>query len=423
LSARFRHLVLLGDGMSDRPLAELGGRTPLEAARTPHLDRLAREGVLGRAQTIPEECPPGSDVANLSVLGYDPAAVYTGRSPLEAAGMGVELGAEDVAFRCNLVTLGVRGAGGALSTDLPGAAPDRSWVMVDFAGGHPSEEEAGSLLSALREGLGGDGVEFFPGVSYRHLMVWRAGRDALSVSPPHDLTDRPLGEGWPEGEAAGRVLSLMGRSVPILAGHPVNAARAREGKRPVNAIWLWGQGKRPRLVPFRERYGLSGAMITAVDLLRGIGSCLGFSVIRVPGATGYLDTDYEGKAAAASAALGRADLVFLHVEAPDEASHGGKLSDKLRALEDFDSRIVGPLLASLEGRFPLRVLAMPDHATPLSLKTHSRDPVPFAAWDSLKRGKGSQRPFTEKDSGQTGVWVPRGHELMERFLAWRWPES
>jgi 2,3-bisphosphoglycerate-independent phosphoglycerate mutase len=421
VSRRTRHLILLGDGMSDRPIAELGGRTPLQAAATPHLDRLAREGVLGRARTIPAGLAPGSDVANLSVLGYDPAAFYTGRSPLEAAGMGVALGPDDVAFRLNLVTLGApSGAGeGDVSTGLGGLDP--SLVMLDFAGGHPSRDEAALLLDALRKGLADEGIELFPGVSYRHLLVWRGGLDRLRVAPPHDLTDRPLAEGWPEGDGAAKVLSLVSRSISVLAGHPVNRARARAGKRPVNAIWLWGQGKRPRLAPFEERYGLTGAMITAVDLLRGIGACLGFDIIRVPGATGYLDTDYEGKAAAAAEALETRDLAFVHLEAPDEAGHGGSLSDKMRAIEEFDRRIVGPLLSGLEHRFPLRVLAMPDHATPLALKTHSDDPVPFAAWDSEARGAGSGRPFTEKDAEATGVAFPRGHELMGSFLAWNWP--
>ncbi len=423
MSTAYKHLVLLGDGMSDRPLAELGGRTPLEAAAVPNLDRLAREGVLGTARTIPEGCSPGSDVANLSVLGYDPAKCYTGRSPLEAAGMGVGLGPDDVAFRCNLVTLGMPRADGSFSTELPAGGADPAWVMLDFAGGHPSPEEAASLLASLGGGLGGGGIEFFPGVSYRHLMVWRGGREKLAVAPPHDLTDQPLRAGWPEGEGAEKVIALIARSIPLLADHPVNSARRKAGKRPVNAIWLWGQGRKPDLPLFRERHGLSGAMITAVDLLRGIGVCLGFTIIRVPGATGYLDTNYEGKADAAAEALGRHDFVFLHVEAPDEASHGGKLADKTRAIEDFDRRVVGRVLSSLEGRFPLRILALPDHATPLSLKTHAEDPVPFAAWDSERRGQGSGRPYTEKEAKAAGVGFPRGHELMAGFLGWRLRES
>ncbi len=416
-----KHLVLLGDGMADWPLAELGGRTPLQAASTPHLDRLAREGVLGRAVTIPEGMPPGSDVANLSVLGYDPAAGYTGRSPLEAAGMGVALGERDVAFRCNLVTLGAPGPGGAFSTTLAGE-PDPAWVMLDFAGGHPTPAEGDALLATLRQELGDGKIELFRGVSYRHLLVWRGGEDRLTVTPPHDLTDKPVGQGWPRGEAAGEVLALISRSIAALAHHPVNIARAQAGKRPVNAIWLWGQGRRPQLSPFTDRYRLSGAMITAVDLLRGIGACLGFENIRVPGATGYLDTDYAGKAAAAADALSRVDLVFLHVEAPDEASHAGSLPDKLRAIEDFDAQVAGPLLDSLPGRFPLRVLLLPDHATPLAVKTHTRDPVPFAAWDSTRAGEGSGRPFHEA-AAEAGPFFPRGHELMESFLRWRWPSA
>ena len=407
-----KYVILLGDGMADRPIRELGGRTPLMVARTPNMDTLAGGGTIGTVRTVPEGMPAGSDVANLSVLGYDPSAVYSGRSPIEAAGMGVSLGPDDVAFRCNLVTL-ARDTLSGLDTDLKGVL-SRDLVMVDFAGGHPSEEEAASFLETLSSRLGSEKVVFHKGVSYRHLMVWKGGESRFEVAPPHDLTDRPISEGWPEGEAAPRILDLEERAVRLLADHPANRGRKESGKKPVNAIWLWGQGKKPGMESFRSRFGLSGAMITAVDLMKGLGATLGFQIINVPGATGYLDTNYEGKAAAAIEALDGVDLVYLHVEAPDEAGHSGSLENKIRALGDFDSRIVGPVIEGL-GKFrDFSVLLLPDHATPLELKTHSREPVPFALFRSGS-GPGSARPFNEEDARE-GIRIEKGHELMGMFV-------
>jgi len=417
LSGKYKYMILLGDGMSDRPLVELGGRTPLEEAKTPNMDSIASRGVIGLVRTIPEGMVKGSDIANLSVLGYDPASIYTGRSPLEAAGMGVEMGPDDVAFRCNLVTLGVAGPNGVV-TDLPPGELDPGWLMVDFAGGHPTAEEAERVVDSLAAGLKEEGVELHLGVSYRHLLVWREGIDKLEVEPPHDLTDRPVGDGWPKGPAADKVLGIISRSMGILSDHPVNRERLKGGKSPVNSVWLWGQGRRPALPAFFNRYGLKGAMITAVDLLRGIGVSLGFKVINVPGATGYLDTNYEGKAQYALDALGDVDLVYVHVEAPDEASHGGSLTDKIRAIEDFDAKVVGPVLEGLESAGPCRVMVLPDHATPLAMKTHSGDPVPFAAMDSRSSGSGSGLGYSEKSALGTGLKMENGHELMGRFINW-----
>lgn len=414
MSNKTRYIVLLGDGMADRPLAELGGRTPLMAARTPNMDRIASQGVLGMVRTIPEGMALGSDVANLSVLGYDPAAVYTGRSPIEAAGMGVDLGPGDVAFRCNLVTLG-RGNPVETDTDLGGELSPEL-VMVDFAGGHPGGEEAAEIIATLAEELGGEGIEFHPGVSYRHLMVWRNGLEELTVAPPHDLTDQRIVAGWPRGAAAEKVLDLMSRSVGVLWDHPVNIRRRKEGKKPINCIWLWGQGLKPGMKGFSEVYGLSGAMITAVDLLRGLAVSIGFKVLDVPGATGYLDTNYEGKAAAAVDALKDVDIVYLHVEAPDEAGHSGSVVDKIRAMEDFDSRVVGPVLEGLRDLGgPHRVLLMPDHATPIEIKTHSGEAVPFAIYDSESSG-GSGMPYDEVSAASTGIRIEHGHELMGKFI-------
>ncbi len=413
MTGKTRYIVLLGDGMSDRPLPDKGGRTPLMLARTPHMDRIASDGVLGLARTLPQGMPLGSDVANLSVLGYDPGKVYTGRSPIEAAGMGVDLGPRDVAFRCNLVTLG-KGEGGSADTEIGGVLSPEL-VMVDFAGGHPSEEEARALVASLQGELGGNGIEFHPGVSYRHLMVWRDGVDDLSVAPPHDLTDKRLEQGWPSGGASERVLELMKRSAHLLRDHEVNRRRRAVGKKPVSAIWLWGQGRKPGMTSFRELHGLQGAMITAVDLLRGLAVTIGFEVIVVPGATGYLDTNYEGKASAALEALKRVDIVYLHVEAPDEAAHGGSLADKVLAIEDFDARVVGPVLEGLESMGPHRVLLMPDHATPLAIKTHSGEPVPFAVYDSrVTRDTGAT--YDERCAASAGLVLDRGYELMGKFI-------
>jgi len=411
-----KHIILLGDGMSDRPIPELNDRTPLEASSTPNMDRVASEGILGLSRTIPEGMALGSDVANLSVLGYDPQEVYTGRSPIEAAGMGVHLGPEDVAYRCNLVTLAPpdNEAGAGQVTVDTGITPEMT--MSDFAGGHPSDEEARSLIQSLDEEAGGEGIEFHPGVSYRHLMVWRGGMDDLDVAPPHDLTDQQISEGWPRGQAAERVLEIMNLSAKVFAGHPVNKARETAGKMPVSSVWLWGQGKRPSISLFLEKYGLKGAMITAVDLLRGLGASLGFEIVDVPGATGYLDTNYEGKAAAALEALTRVDLVYLHVEAPDEAGHGGSLENKIRAIEDFDARVVGPVLEGMHSGGPFRLLVMPDHATPLEIKTHSGEPVPFAALDSEHMNAGSGGTYCEETARSSGLLIEKGHELMGMFI-------
>ncbi len=417
MSSSCKYLILLGDGMADRPLSDLSGRTPLEAAKTPNMDTISSGGVLGLAQTIPDGMVKGSDIANLSVLGYDPAAIYTGRSPLEAAGMGVSMAADDVAFRCNLVTLGVRN-GSSIITEIPADELKQDLVMVDFAAGHPSDEEARSIVDTLADGLASEGVELHTGVSYRHLLVWRGGNENLTVEAPHDLTDRAIGEGWPMGPASGKVIGLMERAVSLLADHPVNRVRKKNGRPPVNCIWLWGQGKRPRLPSFAESYGKTGAIITAVDLLKGIGVSLGLDVIDVPGATGYLDTDYEGKADAALKALEKVDLVYVHVEAPDEASHGGSLRDKIQAIEDFDSMVVGRVLKGLPRAGRCRLMVLPDHATPLEIKTHSDEPVPFAALDTSSKAAGSGLAYSESNAALTGIKYPKGHELMGSLINW-----
>ncbi len=399
-----KYLVLLGDGMADEPLAELDGRTPLEVANTPHMDRLAREGSLGMAQTIPEGFPPGSDVANLSVFGYDPATCYSGRSPLEAASMGVELGPGDIAFRLNLVTLEQR---------------DDAWYMEDFSAGHIGTEEAGDIISTLEQHLGGGQYTFYAGVSYRHLMVWHGGREQLSFTPPHDISGRSVEDFQPKGEGADQLLDLSARAAELLAKHPVNRRRVAAGKKPANAIWLWGHGRAPTMETLEKKFGIRGAVISAVDLIKGIGIYAGLEVVNVPGATGYLDTDYEAKARYALRALKSCDYIYLHVEAPDEASHMGDLQEKIRAIESFDSLVVGTLLEGLPELGNFRLLVLPDHPTPLALKTHTSDAVPFVLYDSRHSGKSllySGEAYHERAAAATGYRIERGHELMKLLI-------
>jgi len=399
-----KYVILQGDGMADWPVAELGNKTPLEYARTPHMDRIASQGVLGLTHTIPAGYPSGSDVGTMSLLGYDPRRYHTGRSPIEAASMGVELGPQDVAFRCNLVTLG--------------AGPDGAEGMVDFSAGHISSSEAAELIEAVNHELGGDDVEFYPGVSYRHLMVWHNGREKMRTTPPHDITGKPTAGCLPEGEGGERLRDLMGRSRAILAAHPVNRRRRENGHKPASSIWLWGQGRRPAVPTVRERFGLSGSVISAVDLVRGLGVLAGLEVINVPGATGFLDTNYLGKAEYGLASLRDKDLLFLHVEAPDEAGHMGAADKKVQALEDFDEKVVGVILRGLQDFPAWRVLVMPDHATPVAIKTHSPDPVPFAILSAEDAKSGARKPvsYNEPSAAGTGVVVPEAWTIMARFI-------
>ena len=400
-----KYMVLLGDGMADCPIAELEGKTPLQAARTPNLDRLAQQGKLGLVRTVPPGLPPGSDVANLSIFGYDPALYFTGRAPLEAAAMGVRLDPDDVAFRCNLLTLSGR-EGNAL--------------MDDFSAGHISTEEARQIIVDVGKALGNEEFQFYPGVSYRHLLVWRHGTKSLSLTttPPHDITGKAVAEYLPQGEGRQEICGLMGGAQKILQSHPVNRKRQESGKKPANAIWLWGQGKAPSLTPITQRFSLQGSVISAVDLMKGIGFYAGLEMINVPGATGYLDTNYAGKAEYALREIARKDFVYVHVEAPDEASHNGNRKDKIQAIEDFDGKIVGPILRGLKKHKNFRLLVLPDHPTPLALRTHSSEPVPFVIFSSEDNGRVSKKEqfFDELSASRAGLFIERGHELLEKFI-------
>jgi 2,3-bisphosphoglycerate-independent phosphoglycerate mutase len=404
-----KYIILLGDGMADRPHAGLGGKTCLQAAKTPNLDRLASRGIVGMVQTVPPGFPPGSDVANLTVMGYDPRQYYSGRSPLEAASIGVELGPDDVAFRCNLVTLRVTGG--------KSAGVRRKAVMEDFSAGHISTQEARLLIEEIDGKLGSDRIRFYPGVSYRHLMVWKGGKDQMECTPPHDIQDKEIQDYLPRGEGDETITALMESSLELLPGHPVNKKRQEAGKRMANSIWLWGQGKRPQMPTFREKYGLEGAMISAVDLTKGIGLYAGFEIVDVPGATGWLDTNYVGKAEHALWALKTKDIAYVHVEAPDEAGHTGDLKNKIKAIEDFDEFVVGNIIHGMKQFDEYRILALPDHPTPVELRTHSNEPVPFVIYDNRNERAGGPVAYDEKIAEREDALIfKEGHTLMDYFL-------
>lgn len=399
--AKRKTVILVGDGMGDLPVAELGGKTPLEYVHTPAMDFVAARGELALLRTVPEGFPPGSDVANLSLLGYRPDQVYSGRAPLEAASMGVELGPRDLAFRCNLVTLEPAGDGGV--------------TMVDYSGGHITSAEACQLIQTLQVELGSERLRFYPGVSYRHLLVVKDGVADLATEPPHDHTGKPVTAFWNT-----LLQSPLGATVrkarQILADHPVNRQRRAAGKNPANAIWLWGQGKAPAMPSLQEKYGVSGSLISAVDLLKGIGVYAGLRIIKVEGATGYIDTNYQGKVEATLAAIADEDFVLVHVEAPDEAGHQGSLPDKLQAIADFDRLIVQPILDGLRQGPPFRLVVAMDHFTPLATRTHNAQPVPVAILDS-EQGNGSGLGYTEKNAVAAGVFYNSGEDFFGRLMS------
>ncbi|NKB68365.1 MAG: cofactor-independent phosphoglycerate mutase [Candidatus Latescibacteria bacterium] len=391
-----KYVVLVPDGAADYPLDELGGKTPLQAANLPHMDRLAGEGAGGLVQIIPPTRPPGSDIGNLEIFGYDTRVHYTGRAPLEAASMGVELGPGELAFRCNLINRD-------------------GDTLVDYSAGHISTEEAHDLIGAVGAALAAEDVRFYPGVQYRHLLVW-AGQGEGQVSfPPHDIMGQSIKAHLPAGPGQERIRQLMAAAGPVLAQAAVNKRRLEQGHLDANAIWLWGSGRALQVDSLEKRYGLRGGVISAVDLVRGIGRCADMDIIEVPGITGYLDTNYRGKAEYALAALERYDLVYVHVEAPDEAGHNGDAQAKCQALEDFDAQVVGTLLEGLDKVGPCRLLMTPDHRTPITLRTHSREPVPFVLWGPGIAADGL-RAYDEEAAAAGSLQVEHGHQLMDRLV-------
>ena len=400
-----KYLILIGDGMGDFSLEKLGGKTPLEAARTPAMDYLAAHGRIALAWTIPEGYPPGSDVANLSLLGYLPEECYSGRAPLEAASMGVELARDEIAFRCNLVTLDHK--------------PDGSVVMVDYSAGHIATPEAKELIETIDREQKDQSLKLYPGKSYRHLLVHKGSPEDLQTVPPHDHTGQAVTEYWHRYKNSPRFSALFDCADKVLHAHPVNTKRIEDGKKPANSIWLWGEGRAPVMKTLQERYGISGSLISAVDLLKGIGVYAGMEIIDVPGATGYLDTNYKGKADAAIDALKEKDLVFVHVEAPDEAGHQGLLNEKMQAIEDFDQKIVQPIFDAVNERDDVRIVVAMDHFTPISLKTHTELPVPVVMYDTGTISGDIDRIYSEKSAFASGEIFENGKALFEAIIASR----
>ncbi len=400
-----KYIVLLGDGMADYPVPDLDGKTPLEAAHIPTFDKLAQEGDTGLVHTIPQGFPPGSDVANLCVMGYDPVQFYSGRSPLEAVSIGVPLAADDVTYRMNLVTVTEDGA-------------FENLTMVDHSAGEITTAEADALVQALNEALPLAGNEIYTGTSYRHCLVVHGGQTGADQTPPHDILEQKIGAYLPKGVQADYFNQLMRASMPILKDHPVNRKRIAEGKRPANLAWFWGEGTSPALTPFKELYGKTGGVVSAVDLLKGLGLSAGLTAPEVEGATGTLDTNYEGKLAAALAILKDNDFVYLHFEGPDEAGHHGNPVEKITAIERLDQRVLQPLMAALaEASEPYHLLLMPDHATPIVERTHTADPIPFTLYRSNQAPTHPAKGYTEKYAQETGWVVPEGHTLMRLLLA------
>lgn len=399
-----KYVIVLGDGMADEPIEELGGKTPLEYADTPEMDRLSKLSEIGLVHTIPEGMSPGSDTANLSVLGYDPKQYYTGRSPLEALSIGVPMKDTDIAIRCNVVTVSVDDK------------PYEEKTIIDHSSGEISTEDAAVLISAVKEAFENDTYKFYVGTSYRHLLIWDKG-DVVALTPPHDILTNVIGAYLPTDEV---LKDMMKRSYDILNNHPINVKRALEGKNKANSLWFWGAGTRPALDSFKDKTGLGGTMISAVDLLKGIAVGAGMNVIEVEGANGGLHTNYEGKAKAAIDALksdgNGSDYVYIHLEAPDEMGHQGNAANKVKAIEYLDERIIKPVFEALtEAGIDFKMLVMPDHPTPICCRTHTREAVPFMIYNSTDKKEGTG-VYTEKYAATTGVEVMEGYTLLDHFL-------
>jgi 2,3-bisphosphoglycerate-independent phosphoglycerate mutase len=399
-----KYVVILGDGMADYPIPQLGDKTPLQCANKPNIDFLAKYGELGMVKTIPNGIPPGSDAANLSVMGFNPKEYYTGRSPLEAVSMGIELAECDVAFRCNLVTL----------------SDEREYAnktMIDYSSDEISSEEAKELIVEVNRRFRTDDICFYSGISYRHCMVWKNGPLCLGLIPPHDILEKNIASYLPQGEYGKMMLRMMQESFEFLKDHPVNKTRIEMGLRPANSIWLWGEGRKPSIPGFSEKYGIKGSVISAVDLVKGIGICAGLKPVDVEGATGNINTNFAGKAKAALKELDSgADFVYVHVEAPDECGHRYEVENKVRAIELIDRHIVEPIMQGLKKYDDYRILILPDHPTPLSLRTHTGEPVPFLIYRKNREKISGAQGYDELQAENTGLFVEEGHTLMDYFI-------
>lgn len=400
-----KYALILGDGMADYPIPALNGKTPLAVADKPYMNLLAETGEIGLVKTVPDGYKPGSDVANLGALGYDATKCYTGRSPLEALSIGIDMKSDDVAVRTNLVTLGDE-------------ADFADKTMVDYSAGEITTDEARELIEFLQEKLGNDKYSFHAGVSYRHCLIIAHGSVNMQLTPPHDISGKKIGAYLPAGDGSGELAELIRRSNELLSSHPVNLARKAAGKNPANSIWFWGQGTRPALENFRERYGLSGGMVSAVDLLKGIAIGAGMKSVDVEGATGTLSTNFEGKAKAATELLDNCcDFVFVHLEAPDECGHQGDLEGKIKAIELVDKKILGPVYEHLKASGEdFAIMVMPDHFTPVSILTHSREPVPYLMYSS-KRALSAGGDYNEKAAAESGIYYDKPWELTNKFFA------
>jgi 2,3-bisphosphoglycerate-independent phosphoglycerate mutase len=391
-----KYAIIIPDGAADEPLEQLGGKTPLEAANTPNMDAISRQGRLGMVRTVPEGMEPGSDVAQMSLLGYDPKEYYTGRAPIEAVARNVQLSFDDWVFRCNLVTIA-------------------DGKMADHSAGHISTEEGSKLIGELNEQITDDKIRFYAGVSYRHLLVLKGMDVDVRTCPPHDNIGKAIEKILPRGRGADLLIDLMMRSQQFFYNHEINKVKHDLGENEVSSIWLWGQGKKARLENFEKRFGLKGAAITAVDLVRGLAKLIGFDLIEVPGATGFIDTNFEGKGQAAIKALEKYDLVFVHIEAPDEAGHSGNAEAKKKAIEQIDNFIVGPVLEAIQKKPAWRIMVLPDHPTPVKTGAHIGEPVPFAMSGTNVSGVLASA-FTESNAAKSGLRIDNGYELMEYFL-------
>lgn len=400
-----KYIIILGDGMADYPVDELCGKTPLEAAAKPAIDALAAHALCGMIRTVPEGMPPGSDTANLSVMGYDPAVYYSGRSPLEAVSMGIDMASEDISYRCNIVY-------------LEGEDAYEDGIMRDYSCDEIPTEESEVLIRYLNDFFQNDTIHLYPGISYRHCLLLKNTRTGSATTPPHDISDRCVRDYLPSGANGELLLSMMKKSRELLKNHPINQSRIERGLRPATSLWFWGEGVKPNLPTYQEKYGIRGSVVSAVDLIRGIGICAGLDIILVEGATGTIHTNFRGKAQAAIDAVKNGqDFVYVHLEAPDECGHRHEVENKVLSIEKIDNEVVTPiLLAMREMGEDFRMLVLPDHPTPLSLRTHVADPVPFLLYDSTKKADEGISSYTESNAAKTGVFIEKGHDLMTLLI-------
>ena len=401
-----KYIVILADGMADYPLDDFGSKTPMQIASKPNIDFLAKSSEIGLVKNVPENLPAGSDVANLSAMGYDPQKCYTGRSPLEAVSMGIDIKNTDMIFRCNVVNI----------TEDEENFEDK--IITDHSSDEITTEEAKVLIETVQSAFGNDEFNFYPGVSYRHALVWDNGPDKFDLTPPHDILERRVGDYLPKGENSAKLLEMMKKSYDILNTHPINLARQERGLKKANSIWIWGEGRKPSLESFEKAHGLKGSVISAVDLIKGIGICAGLNSIDVEGATGNVHTNFDGKAKACLEAIkGGDDYVFVHMEAPDEAGHRAETDNKIRSIELIDEKVVGYLIKELNSlSIDYRMLILPDHPTPLCLRTHTRDAVPYLIYDSTDKKNSGISSFDEQTASESGILIEQGYKLMERFI-------